>query len=399
MPCGADLERHGFELAGDTGRADHTRGAAGPGVLPGELENSLAEPALDLHGAIDDPAAGKCPRTPEHRRLLNHSTGELHPVRCKATNLCDYCARLSAIETSEMLLLDALEDAPTLYVVLTARELLEKPACRRHLTQLRRSLRDRWPDVRWAVLAEFQKRGALHLNLLVKGVPPADLEEFHAAITAAWCRRVDAEPAGQWSDVMADRVGVVQYVTLHFMKPAQAPPKGWRGHRFSCTRDYLVRPASVMREEARQSLRLKRAIWRAERAGLEGSDALSAAELELAAANATTWTLRSVNPSTVALDPPAPAPPSELTTAELHERLELLEDRPSDRICALLEAERYLAAPPVRQHGERLSRRARADVNPAQRASERRPGTVTRVSVGPPRPASESPGRDRSPFA
>jgi hypothetical protein len=53
-------------------------------------------------------------------------------------------------------------------------------------------------------------------------------------------------------------------VTLHFIKKAQAPGIGWRGQRFSCTRDYLIRPASVMRIEARESLRLKRKLWSAE---------------------------------------------------------------------------------------------------------------------------------------
>ncbi len=254
--------------------------------------NAVLDPvlggSLDMHGGIDDPARGKCGRTPDHRYLLNHGTGELVPVRCKATNLCDYCARLAAIETSEMLLLDAMEDAPTLYAVLTARELIDKPSCRRHLQQLRLALRGRWPDVRWAVLTEFQKRGALHLNLMVKGVPGEDCEEFLERITALWCARVDALPIGQWAETMASSIGVVQYLTLHFMKPAQAPPHGWRGHRFSCTRDYLVRPASVMREEARQALRLKRLLHR----GLELADA----EIALAVANAITWGYKSLTP-------------------------------------------------------------------------------------------------------
>jgi hypothetical protein len=243
---------------------------------------AVREQALDLHEGIRDPQASGCRRWPEHLRLLNHSTGELVPGRCKATNLCRYCARLFAIETSEMLLLDAMEDAPTLYFVLTAREHLTRAECTDHLRQLRKALRKRWPDVRWAVLVEFQKRGALHLNLLVKGVPVDELDELHAAVCDLWCSRVDAEPAGQWSGVIADELGVVKYVTLHFMKSAQAPVLGWRGHRYSSTRDYLVRPAAQMRQEARRSLRLKRLLH-------AGHD-LETAELELA--TGTTWTLR-----------------------------------------------------------------------------------------------------------
>jgi hypothetical protein len=245
-----------------------------------------------------------------------------------------------------MLLLDAMEDAPTLYVVLTARELIEKPACRTHLIQLRRGLRERWPDVRWAVLTEFQKRGALHLNQLVKGVPLEDREEFHERIVQLWCSRVDALPTAQWSDAMSDAVGVVQYVTLHFMKPAQAPPIGWRGHRFSCTRDYLVRPASVMREEARQSLRLKRLLHR----GLDLVDA----ELELAAANAVTWELKTVGK--LSRDP-------DRARAE----------------AAVMPFRRSRAAPVPPNHEEAPPRRD--DVNPPPRS---RSGGGARASEGPP---------------
>jgi hypothetical protein len=90
-----------------------------------------------------------------------------------------------------------------------------------------------------------------------------------------WCSRVDAEPVAQFVGQVSDGAGLVRYIALHFLKPCQAPPRGWRGHRFSCTRGYLVRPASEMREEARRSLRLKRALWR----GVPGD--LLEAELEL----------------------------------------------------------------------------------------------------------------------
>jgi hypothetical protein len=210
------------------------------------------------------------------------------PGRCRATNLCSYCARLFAVETSEILLLDAMEDAPSLYVVLTAREHLTRAQCTDHLRQLRKKLRLTWPDVRWAVLVEFQRRGALHLNLLVKGVPVGELEELHRQAVALWCRRVDALPRAQWSGVIADELGVVKYVTLHFMKSSQAPAIGWRGHRYSSTRDYLVRPASELRVEARRSLRLKRLLHR----GLD----VETAELELELAESVAWSMRPVVP-------------------------------------------------------------------------------------------------------
>jgi len=213
---------------------------------------------------VGDPlACAGCGRFPESMRIVNTVTGELHRGRCRATNLCPYCARLFAIETSEMLLLDALEYAPTLYVVLTAREHLTRADTYGHLRQLRRALRKVWPTVTWAVLVEFQKRGALHLNLMVKGVGVEDVEAFRACTVGVWCSRVDAEPQSQYVGVIADELGVVKYVTLHFMKASQAPAIGWKGHRYSAMRDYLVRPAAVMREEARASLREKRLLWKA----------------------------------------------------------------------------------------------------------------------------------------
>jgi hypothetical protein len=251
-------------------------------------------PPLDLHEGIRtlqaiDPVRGGCGRWPEIMRLVNKSTGELVRGRCHSTNLCLYCAKLFAVETSEMLALDAVEDAPSIYSVLTAREHLTRSDCTTHLRHCRRTLRRSWPDVRWATTVEFQRRGALHLNLMTKGVPVGELEGFHSDLSDTWCSRVDAELAGQWSDAIADAVGVVQYISLHFMKSSQAPAIGWKGHRFSCMRDYLVRPAAMMRVEARRSLALKRAIYR-------GMDA-DVAALEVAAAELVEWDIVNYRPS------------------------------------------------------------------------------------------------------
>jgi hypothetical protein len=245
--------------------------------------------ALDLHSGIVDPGS-RCGRWDERRWLVNARTGEAVRGRCRATNLCVYCARLFAVETSEMLLLDAMEDAPAIYVVLTARNHLTRADCRRHLEQLRRSLRGRWPDVRWAVLVEFQRRGALHLNLLVKGVPAAAADELREHAARVWCSRpgVDAKPGAQFAGTVYEGGGLVRYISLHFLKEAQAPAIGWRGHRVSYSRDYLVRPASVMRQEARRSLRIKRRIWK-------GEDA-ETAELEVDLASDDGWRLVTLQP-------------------------------------------------------------------------------------------------------
>lgn len=239
----------------------------GPGVV-------AARSALDLHEGIWDPPAKKriadplesgCQRWPSGF-LLRWSRGELSGYvegRCRATNLCPYCRILAVIETAEMLVLDAMEHAPTLWIVLTAREHLTRPDTYSHLKQLRLSLRKRWPSIEWFVQVEFQKRGALHLNLLIKGVPSDDAGALLERASKTWCRRVDALPVGQHIEEMTSARAVTRYLQkelVHGLKREQAPPIGWRGHRTSQTRGYLVRPASQMREEARASLRYKRKL-------------------------------------------------------------------------------------------------------------------------------------------
>jgi hypothetical protein len=198
---------------------------------------------------------------------------------------------LYVVETVEMLTLDAMEYAPTIWLVLTAREHLTRAQCRQHLEALRRVARKRWPGVEWHVQVEFQRRGALHLNLLIKGVPVEDRGGLEVVLAERWCHRVDALPVGQWSGAIEDGVGVVRYIAkmlAHGLKAEQQPPIGWKGHRTSQTRGYLVRPAAVMREEAKRSLRLKRLIWR----GLSAD----AAEFELEYRAGQAWALRHVRP-------------------------------------------------------------------------------------------------------
>jgi hypothetical protein len=221
--------------------------------------------------------------------------------RCKATNLCRYCQRQYVRETVEMLVLDAVEYSPSAWVVLTAREHLTRKATHAHLRQLRRVAKRRWPALEWFVQVEFQRRGALHLNLLVKGIPADDVDELLLVLTERWCARVDALPAGQWAESVQEGAGVIRYISkmlAHGLKAEQAPPMGWKGHRTSQTHGYLVRPASVMRAEARRALWLERELWRQQLHDLRGEDAEQAAQAALAVADSTTWTLVRVDPVT-----------------------------------------------------------------------------------------------------
>jgi hypothetical protein len=259
---------------------------------------------LDLHEGIcdvgyqnwqqetlrDPRVACGCARWPEALRLLNLMTGELVLGRCKATNLCPYCRMLYTIETVEMLLLDAMEWAPTIYAVLTAREHLTRRDTYSHLRQLRRACQRRWPEIEWATSVEFQKKGRLHLNLPIKGVPVEDVDELRGVMVERWCSRVDALPVGQWVEPIEDGIGVVKYISgklAHGLKVEQAPPIGWKGHRTSQTRGYLVRPASVMRLEARRSVNLRRALHRGESLEMAESSADRGDEWKLVAVHPT----------------------------------------------------------------------------------------------------------------
>jgi len=263
------------------------------GLVSAVAVSAAAGGALDLHEGIDTPPSG-CARWPAALRLRNELTGELVMGRCKSTNLCVYCQRLYVVETVEMLSRDALEYAPSLWLVLTAREHLTRADCRRHLAKLLKAARKCWPSIEWFVQVEFQRRGALHLNLLIKGVPVGDLGELHELVSFRWCERVDALPVGQWAGEINDAGGVVKYLSkmlAHGLKAEQAPPIGWKGHRTSQTRGYLVRSAAVMRREAREALRSKREIWKAIEAGADAHDAELLAHDALKLAARSSWVL------------------------------------------------------------------------------------------------------------
>jgi hypothetical protein len=236
---------------------------------------------------------------------LRSSRGEFVPGRCRAANLCAYCARLAAVENAECLWIDAMAGAaPTLWLVLTTRSTNATPAAyyeaRRHVL---RALKRRWPAAEVAMLFEMttghgSRSGGErrpHWNLWVKGVAGFEQEAAQLAIRV-WCGRADVDAVAQaqsWRNVH-DMRGLTRYCAMHFQKQDQAPPTGWRGHRFSTSRGYFARPMPEVRAEARASLRAGRRLWAAR--NLLGEDApAELVELEAAAMAereaATTWEL------------------------------------------------------------------------------------------------------------
>ena len=206
--------------------------------------------------------------------------------RCKATNLCTYCARLAAVENTELLTQDALLGiAPVVWLVLsTGTDDLDPAtfyAARKHLVKaLRREFPDR--SIEWAALVEFTTgyskqsggRRFPHWNVLLKGVGEDDMPRIKAVVDRVWCGRPEfkALPKGQHVGTVYSAGGLMRYLALHFQKESQSPPKGWRGHRFLKSRGYLWTNTPDAREHARDALRKRRELYKLQREEVVTSD-------------------------------------------------------------------------------------------------------------------------------
>lgn len=202
-----------------------------------------------------------------------------------------------------MLVLDALAgDAPQLVCILGTRTpTLDMDAFAEGRRRVAQEVRRRWPGAEYAYEVEFTtgygpRAGGLrrpHWNWFWKGIPRADVDEFASLVRRVWCRYVDALPELQYAAEIDNAVGLTKYVTEHFMKASQRPPAGFTGQRFCCSRGYFGEGVSVTtaRARARESLRRKRAIWKATQAGFDAHDAELIAREHLVAAASTVWTL------------------------------------------------------------------------------------------------------------
>lgn len=254
------------------------------GVASATDRPTVADAPLDLHEGITGTAPAKhCGRWPKRLSLISNF-GEIVQGRCRATNLCEYCARLAAVENAELLSLDAMHGvAPTSYLVLT------QPAADRDprsyyesRNQLQRALRSQLDGYEAAWLVEFttgraETSGGLrrpHFNALLKGVRTDDQTLLvRQVVEDVWCRRQEASLAAQYVAPVQEIGGLARYLALHFAKPSQSPPAGWRGHRFRATRGYLWLPTPQARKLAKESLINKRELWRALSAGADAEAA------------------------------------------------------------------------------------------------------------------------------
>ena len=209
----------------------------------------------------------------------------------------------SAWVNAEMLKLDAIEGvAPTVLAILgTSTATLDTRRFYQALYEVRRSLRREWPELQAACLREFTtgygpRSGGLrrpHWNLVLKGLPATDWAAAEAIAVPVWCRMVAARPSAQYVAAIEAVGGLLNYVTQHFLKESQAPPEGWRGHRFTTTRGYLWLPTPAARKAARDAVQHRRDVWRATtQLGLGAHDAELFARERAALRETTTWRLR-----------------------------------------------------------------------------------------------------------
>jgi hypothetical protein len=248
-------------------------------------------------------ASESCTCGPAHLRLRSEH-GELVKVRGKCVNKCSYCAKLAAVENCEMLMADALDgDRPTLIMILGTRtatlNMREFEAGRQAVVQ---KLRRRWPAFEYAYQVEFTTgygphSGGLrrpHWNWFCKGVPAGCEEEARGLAVPEWCRLVDAEPHAQYVDRIDNAVGLTKYVTQHFMKASQAPPAGFTGQRFNCSKGYFGSiTRATARARAKDSLALGRELWKAAQRSSDAHEIELTAQLAHRRNVATRWVLAS----------------------------------------------------------------------------------------------------------
>jgi hypothetical protein len=240
--------------------------------------------ALDLHGENSD----GCPRW-SSEMWLRSSLGEVVRGRCKGPNKCAYCARLTAVENAELLWLDGFHGTePRWWVVLTTASTEGRQEAYRSWWEVAK----RRAGCQTARLLEFTtgygpRSGGLrrpHWNVLVKGN-----ERQARALLDGW-RSASHSTQGHVAPIDAID-GLMRYLALHFQKESQRPPEGWKGQRLTISKGYLWTTTAKAREAARESLKRKRELRKAEQQGLSGEAALDEADRVLERDKSVTWEL------------------------------------------------------------------------------------------------------------
>lgn len=192
-----------------------------------------------------------------------------------------------------------------MWAVLTTRSADADPASfYRSREQVMKALKRRYPDAEYCALVEFTTgygprsggKRRPHWNLLLKGIPDSELPNAAAITRRIWCARENARPAAQHVGLIREAGGLMRYLALHFQKESQAPPEGWRGHRFMASRGFFQVPLPELREQARDSLRFKRELHRALAQNLEPEIADIEAQMAHQTNKERSWELVEVYP-------------------------------------------------------------------------------------------------------
>ncbi len=247
--------------------------------------------------------------------------GSLEPVRCGASNRCDYCAMFAAIESSVVLRLDAQINRPTCGITTTTRRPdFPVDELRKAEQKLWRALRKgrrigvlgprRKDEPRYEAFPDLQYCGFLewttgegthsgghrrpHIHHLVKGIPsdhpllevlwiegpapnfePVQTTKLEQRVSELWhaitgdAFQVDARP-------LRTPAGAIAYLSLHHHKREQSPPPGFRGRRLRPSKGYYELPIAQLRQLARKLTsqdRVRMAVKNAVAVELEGADA------------------------------------------------------------------------------------------------------------------------------
>lgn len=186
--------------------------------------------------------------------------GRAAPLRSKASNRCEACARAVSWENVTMLRQDAeCNSAPGYVLTLTSSKVDWTPSEYRNACEaFWKAWRRRYGPVEYCGFIEWTTgEGAnsggfrrMHSHWLVKA-PGLDLDplEVQAWVSAEW-----KGLTGAWRVEFArlETVGgIVGYIALHHEKWEQRPPAGWTGRRLRPSKGYFAEPGHVRRARAK----------------------------------------------------------------------------------------------------------------------------------------------------
>jgi hypothetical protein len=172
------------------------------------------------------------------------------PMRSKASNRCEGCARATAFVNMTMLRQDAEAGEPPRYVLTltSSRIRWTGEEYSRACATFWQAWRRRWGKVEYCGFVEFTTGQAstsgghrrMHTHWVIKARDGLDVRAVQEWVSAEWVKLT-----GAWRVELArlESVGgVVGYLALHHEKFEQRPPAGWKGRRLRPSKGYFTEP-------------------------------------------------------------------------------------------------------------------------------------------------------------